>query len=367
MDVIERDWEKAIKIVERHYPHIQRGSPEFWSIVFGVVKRMRGRKSAKHLQYLGVLEKARKYDPVSYLPYIISMKVKGTDLWLDLPPHPAKEPPSALPSLPLVRSTYVDKLRQALGDKDIMEFAQETLKLYTRMPLIIELPPEKIESLAKGSSVVLFEPPRVSEEDEVSWKLVWIYGMIENKIQPISPRWGYRLSQMSRRLRDLAVKRIDEHLRANPLPDPFATYPTPATLEKPPGDFIVVKPSELTSFLALLPYRWQGGNVLEAWQSLQGVLSNTIPAIFAYALHQAGLIDLKDVKILSPNAISPVKVLAAFTDEDISSDLFPIYPNPEDKGELEVRVRVALKENKGAGNGFTDEIVATLSPKWLVT
>lgn len=361
LEVIERDWEKAVKIVEREYPHVQKGSPEFWSIVFGVYKRMRGRKSARHLENL---EKARKYDPVSYLPYVISMKVKGTDLWLDLPPHPVKEPPTSLPSLPLARSEFVDRLREVVDD--VEEFAQRTLNLYAQMPLMIQLPPEKIKALAGGSSVILFETPKVPEEEEISWKLVWIYGMLENKIQPISPRWGYRLSQMSRKLRDLAIKRIDEHLRAAPLPDPLASYPSVVTLEKPTRDFVVINPAELTSFLVILPYRWQGGDVFRAWQSLQGVLSNTIPATLAYALHCAKLIDLRDAKILSPNALSPVKVLVAFTSEDIPSETFPVYPLPGDKEELEIKVRVALKGNRGAANGFKDEIIATLSPKWLV-
>ncbi len=361
IDVLERDWEKAIEIVRRDYPDVKVGSAEFWAIVFGVVKRMRGRKSIRHLK--AILEKARPYEPLSFLPFALGTKVRGTDLWLDLPPHLAKEPPSSYPSLPLRRSALIDQVKAQIKG-DLNEFVEKVLDRYVERPIGVSV--DSIAPLLTGS-LVLYETPKVPEDEEVSWKLMWVYGMCAGDIQPVTPRWGYRLAQMSAKMRDLVLKRINEHISVSPLRDPLSFVPDVVAHEPTVRPFVIISPSELNSVAAILPYEWTDAkDAASLWSAVKRLIGNIIPAYFAYVLDVAGLYNLRDIKFVAPNAIDANKVLCAFTDERLAgAPPFPVFRLPENSDEFKLNIRISLRRSPAKQTSFMDEIRATLSPKWI--
>lgn len=361
LDVLERDWRKAVKIVRREYPHIKEGSPEFWALVFGVVKRMRGRKSARHLKV--ILGKARAYDPITFLPYMFNVKVRGTDLWMDLPPHLAKEPPSSYPSFPLKRGEFVDRVRARIKG-NLEDFIEKCVERFIEHPIGVSV--DSIEPLLRGA-LRLYETPTIPQDEEVSWKLIWIYGMVNGLIQPVTPRWGYRLSLMSVKMRDLVTRRIHEHLSVSPPTDPLSFVPDIVVHKPMLRPFVVISPAELGTAVAILPYQWRKGGAAALWQSLEELISNTVPAFFAYALDVAGLNKLEEMRFVIPPVLNPYKVLCVFTNETVSPEPteFSVFRMPENEEEFKLHVRVALRRNPKAIEGFKEELRATLTPRWI--
>lgn len=361
MDTLERDWQKAVRIVRENYPNVEAGSPQFWALVFGVVKRMRGRKSARHLKSI-LLEKVNAYDPITFLPFIFGMKVRGTDLWMDLPQHLAKEPPSAYPYLPLERSRIVDEVRKRIKT-DLKKFVEEAVERFITYP--IGFSADDIRPLISGS-LTLHEAPAIPEIEEVGWKLLWVYGMVNGHIQPVTPRWGYRLALMSGKMRDLVNRRVEEHLRAHPISDPLSFVPDIAMHKPMLRPFVVISPSELNSVIAILPYRWETGSAHSMWNSLKSLLSNTVPAYFAYAIDLVGICRLEDMKFILPMAVNRYKVLCAFSNELAGTPAeFPIFGMPESEAEFRLKIRIAIRKKPDTIKAFKDEIYATLTPRWI--
>lgn len=215
-DVVERDWNKAIEIVERDYPDVERGSPRFWALVFGVVKRMRGRKSSRHLDYLGVirdvlgeeeysrlrgilkekLEKGR----VDYLPYIVSPRkrpVSLSQLLVELPNELGEIPPSAYPSLPAARGQLyatANEILKSLGLISLSDRVNALLSIYCLYPVTIEAEVEECEVLRRTGVISLdWRRPLL---DGKKWKLLWIYGLLNGKIPPPTRNWALFLSRL---------------------------------------------------------------------------------------------------------------------------------------------------------------------------
>lgn len=361
LDVLERDWERAIQIVKEQYPHVKVGSAEFWAIVFGVVKRMRGRKSARHLKE--ILSKERLYEPLTFLPYMFGGKVRGGDLWMDIPQHIAKMPPSAYPTLPLRQSALLDEIKMRVKE-DLNEFVDKVVERFIEHPLGVSV--KSVEPLLTGV-IILYETPSLPADEEIAWKLLWIYGMCRGDIQPVSPRWGYRLATMSRAMRDLIIRRIMEHFTETVLPDPLSHVPNIASFSPKLHPFIVLSPSKLNMVSAVLPYDWVGNEgAISAWASVKKLLSNIVPATFAYVLDIVGMGKLEEMKFILPTSVDATEVLCAFTDEELpSKPEFPVFRMPENDDEFKLNIRISLRHNYTELQSFKDEIRLALSHKWI--
>jgi len=82
----EKDWEKAIEIVEKDYGNkVTRGSAQWWSLVLGVYKRMQGRKMLRRLKQAGILRKS--LDLINLLAPILTPQfpISIEQLLFDLP------------------------------------------------------------------------------------------------------------------------------------------------------------------------------------------------------------------------------------------------------------------------------------------
>jgi len=371
MDVISRDWEKAIKIVQESYPDVQEGSPQFWSLVFGVVKRMRGRKSARHLRWMGVLEK--QLGNIEYLPYIFHQKVRGIDLWMDLPPHPAKVPPSGIPYMPAARSWFVDLIRQKCEERNwsAEKLADEVISDIIENPILVAFDDEQLESLVKKGKVFLNSVSPVSDDDEVGWKLAWVYAMLSNKVQPISPRWGYRLAQLTRDIKNTALQRLMEH---------FQEARVGGVLDKFNDDFVVkdfrakegcgvLNPTVFVQnkILGVIGYESrESRSVEEMWEVVKEVLVATVPLWVCYALHVVGELDLDEVKYLFPTSLESDDFLFVVTNnEDILREedaKVEVIPYPSNSKELSNEIKVRMKR---WAREVRDEIVATVRRRWV--
>lgn len=374
MDVIERDYAKAIEIVKEEYPDVPVGSPEFWSLVFGVVKRMRGRKSARQLQYLGVLLKAEEFDSLFYLPYMFQQKVSGVDLLMDLPEPPGKVPPSALPTFPAAISRFVDLLRAYVQREGLseQEFAERVIETYFSLPLIVELDDDAMQELLERGSAPLnsIASDAITEDDILGWKLIWVYAMLAKKIQPLTPRWGYRLAQVTRDVRDVALRRLAEHFSATQLRNPFDVYAQVHQFDLPFENGVVLNGHALIETVKALVHdtEWRARTVDSYWLAIRSILSAIVPAWVAYALHTVGAVDVRKVKFLFRDTIQAGEVLCAFVKDKFlpaRAAPFELLPKPEGKEALQQELRrIARREETFAE--LKDEIVATLTKRWLV-
>jgi hypothetical protein len=85
--VREKDWEKAIQIVDEEYKNkVVRGSAQWWSLVLGVYKKMQGRKMLRRLKAAGILRK-QQIDLLTILAPILtpSFPISIDQLLVDLP------------------------------------------------------------------------------------------------------------------------------------------------------------------------------------------------------------------------------------------------------------------------------------------
>lgn len=375
MDVVERDYAKAIEIVKEEYPNVPVGSPEFWSLVFGVVKRMRGRKSARQLQYLGVLSKAEDFDSLFYLPYMFQQKVSGVDLLMDLPEPPGKVPPSALPSFPAAISRFVDTLRVHMrragwGER---EFAERVVETYLTLPIIVELDDNGMQELLERGSAPLnaISHNNITEDDVLGWKLIWVYAMLAKRIQPLTPRWGYRLAQVTRDVRDVALRRIAEHFSTTRLRNPFDVYNQVHQFDLPFDNGVVLNGHALVETVKAMvrSSEWRAETVESYWIAIRSILSAILPAWVAYALHTVNAVDVRKVKFLFRDTIQANEVLCAFVREKFlttpSRAPFAVLPKPASKEEMQQQLR-RIAERDDTMRDLKDEIVATLTKRWLV-
>lgn len=375
MDVIERDYEKAVEIVKESYPDIPVGSPQFWSLVFGVVKRMRGRKSARQLQYLGVLSKADDvFGALFYLPYMFQQKVSGVDLLMDLPEPPGKVPPSALPSFPAALGNFVNIMRAGARERgwSETEFADKTIEVYIQYPLIISVNDDDLEDLLTKGNIPLdaVSDGALSDYDIINWKLAWVYAMLTKKIQPLTPRWGYRLAQVTRDIRDLALLRIHEHFSETPARNPFTVYKRVHRFDMPLDNAIVLNGHALLETVKAIvrAVEWRATNVEEYWVSIKAMLSAIAPAWVAYALHAVGNVDVRDVQFLFREGLQSNEVLCAFAHERFvgaRNAPFPVLPKPASKDAMVLELRRLVRADATFAE-LRDEIIATITRRWLV-
>ncbi len=374
LSVIERDFEKAIEIVKEEYPEVEEGSPQFWSLVFGVVKKMRGRKSARHLKYLGILTKGDVPDSLFYFPYMFAQRVRGIDLLMDLPEHPANLSPLSFPTFPAALSDLVDTMRQRLRRRrwSETEFANKVIDHIIENPPMFKLSDEEFERLLAGS-VSLEISRKASEEETLNWKLVWMYAMLTKRIQPLTPRWGYKLAQLTKDVKEKAIQRINEHFQTTELPNPLDNFSSPVTLQY--TDIVganIVIPTFNTLYeelrAAIWKDVWQTGDAETYWISIRKLLSGIVPAWVAYALDLLGVIDINDVLFLPKPVLTPSDVLCAFVNDkfvDAPAE-FPIYTKPMQKREISEKVAVHAEEARSGVVDLRDEILATLHSRWFL-
>lgn len=374
MEVIERDYEKAIEIVRKEYPDVKEGSPEFWSLVFGVVKKMRGRKSARHLEYLGILNKATEFDSLFYLPYVFQQKVSGVELFMDLPDVPSEVPPSALPTFPALLSSFVDLLRKEMTARqwDEREFAERIVDAYLETPIVIPLSDDEVKELIENGSVGLdaVDTNAITENDKLGWKLAWIYAMLNKKIQPLTPRWGYKLAQLTVDVRNVALRRIAEHFQETPMRNPFSAYKQIHKFHTTLQNDAILNGRALVETVKaqVVDVEWKERQTAdEYWATIRYILGGIVPAWIAYALHVVGKVKIKDVKFLFRNSLQINEVLCITVSGELEQkrEGVLILPKPDRHEDLVVELKRAAR-NDNSFKYLKDEIVATLTRKWLV-
>jgi len=315
---IERDYEKAIQIVKENYPDVKEGSPKFWSLVFGVVKRMRGRKSARHLKYLGILSKGEPFDALFYLPYMFSQKVKGIDLFMDLPEHPINSPPSAFPSFPAALSNFVDALRIYMKKRkwNEEEFAERIIERVIEKPLTISLEDDKLTKLLEQNKVALETKEKgvVTDKDIIDWKLVWVYAMLTKRIQPLTPRWGYRLAQLTRDIRDKSLQRLQEHMMGKETKSPLAGHKSVCEIGLTMANTVVLNGKALKDDVraVLTKEEWRAKSAEEYWVQLRRLFGAIVPAWIAYAYDVLEIMSVEEITFLMKDVLTVNDVLCVF-------------------------------------------------------
>jgi hypothetical protein len=133
----EKDWERAIQIVEEEYKSkVARGSAQWWSLVLGVYKKMQGRKMLRRLKRAGILKK-QQVDLLSVLapiltpqfpisidqllinlptPFVIAPLQNLTADYQRLIPHASLMPASQNPPLVFVPLTAEEVIKLEHGD-----------------------------------------------------------------------------------------------------------------------------------------------------------------------------------------------------------------------------------------------------------
>jgi len=359
LKVLERDWEKAIKIVERDYPDVEKGSDKFWALVFGVLKRMRGRRSARHLKYMGVLshflsprkkkgEKMEKWR-IEYLPYLVNPRrkpVSFSQLWLELPEELESLPPSAFPSLPAARGQLyatANKILEENGVENLTDKINILLSLYLMFPVVVKVDESDLEDLKK-SGVVITKKKIEKETDSRDWKLLWMYGLMSGKIPPPTRNWAlfltrlhpdeYRflLSTLEDELSDGTVK-LDWSKWEGKGEIGFGLHPT----------YLVVRPSVAFSHRVLFAPKESfvsDGPAEQKWEWLVEVLGKVYPAalLYSFFLPRPTPTKTKKFVVLLPYRMTVDDFLCVATRRDGIVSQLPVIksssPSPEELFEI---------------------------------
>lgn len=190
----EKLWRKAIQIVNRDYPEVPQGSSHWWSLVFGVFKRMMGRRPIRALAREGILKKDINLSlPILALLNLLEpmLTTQGPitlqQLILDLPPPPTM---ADLIALAPHYSNFFPHLSQPASEDDIRNS-------YLKQPVFVPLSPNELVFFLRGHPVTFAMMSTEEENHEwvknfnSLWYLSLLVGMASGVIPPRG-REGWR-------------------------------------------------------------------------------------------------------------------------------------------------------------------------------
>lgn len=190
----EKLWRKAIRIVNEDYPEVPQGSSQWWSLVFGVFKRMMGRKPITTLTREKILKKELNIStPVLALLNLLEPMlgppepVTFQQLMLDLPPPPTL---ANLMALAPHYSSLFPHLTQPVTEEALRYF-------YLSQPVFVPLTPEEIIFYLRQHPIAFGETAEESLNQEWArefnsvWYLSLLVGMVAGIIPPRG-REGWR-------------------------------------------------------------------------------------------------------------------------------------------------------------------------------
>jgi hypothetical protein len=169
----EKDWEKAIQIVEEEYKNkVVRGSAQWWSLVLGVYKRMQGRKMLRRLKQAGILKK-QQVDLLTILAPILTPQfpISIDQLLINLPT------PFVIAPLENLTADYQRLIPQAA----VMPISQNP-------PLVfVPLTAEEIIGIVHGEPVTLAKSDEFPEWTGTfikAWYLAILCGVLDGVFVP---------------------------------------------------------------------------------------------------------------------------------------------------------------------------------------
>jgi hypothetical protein len=171
--VREKDWEKAIQIVDEEYKNkVVRGSAQWWSLVFGVYKKMQGRKMLRRLKAAGILRK-QQIDLLTILAPILtpSFPISIDQLLVDLPT------PFTITSLENLAAHY----QRLIPQMALLSPSQNPPLVF--VPLLAE----EILKLEEGQGIPLAttdEPPEWVETFIKAWYTAILCGILDGVFVP---------------------------------------------------------------------------------------------------------------------------------------------------------------------------------------